>query len=109
MTLFQMKWLRKLVRKNTNPIPFDTASTWKRRLSFGYAIIAWQAFGLVCYMLYKGKGDWAKYHGIKSEEDLRMTPAEHYSKMFNVNKAKVIRISGFEKIDEVQIDNSTKK
>ena len=74
MALFQFKWLRKFVRKNTTPIPYKKAETLKERLSIGYMILAWNAFGMVCYMVYTGRSDWAKYYGYKSEEESNMAP-----------------------------------
>lgn len=73
MALFQFKWLRRFVRRHTSPIPFNRAELWKRRLSLAYMFISWQAFGLVLYLVYTGRGDWAKYHGLKSEEEAKMT------------------------------------
>lgn len=70
--MFQYKWFREFMRRNTRPIPEDNAMLWKRRLSFAYVIVAWHAFGLVCYMIYSGKSDWARKY--KSEEELAMTP-----------------------------------
>jgi hypothetical protein len=60
MGLFQFKWLRKLIRKKTAPMPFDVASRGKQRLSFIYAFFAWNAFGLVLFQIFKGKIDWAR-------------------------------------------------
>lgn len=77
MALFEMKWLRRFVRRHTNPIPEHRADLWKRRLSIGYAILAWQAFGIVCYMVYTGRNDWAKYYGYKSEEEAALSPAQN--------------------------------
>lgn len=74
MALFQFKWLRRQVRKHTRPIPFNTAEVWKRRLSLAYAIIAWQSFGLVCYLFYTGRSDWAKTLNLKSEEESMLSP-----------------------------------
>lgn len=80
MSLFRFPWLRRFVRRNTNPIPQDKAYLWKNRLSLAYMLICWNAFGLVCYMFYQGKGDWAKYYGLKSEEELKMTPGKYLLK-----------------------------
>lgn len=77
MTLFKFLWLRRFIRKNTNPIPINKAEVWKKRLSFTYLLLAWNAFGLVCYMCYTGKADWAKYYGIKSEMEANM-PSGNY-------------------------------
>lgn len=84
MALFQMRWLRRLVRRNTNPIPMDKATVWKNRLSIFYMLVSWNAFGLVCYMVYSGKNDWAKYHGLKTEEDEKLGPGIRY--LINTNK-----------------------
>lgn len=76
MALFQMKWLRNFVRRNTNPLPMGIAHTWKQRLSIGYALLAWNAFGFVLYAVFTGKSDWAKSAGLKDQEELRMTPGK---------------------------------
>lgn len=106
MALFEMKWLRRFVRRHTNPIPEHRADLWKRRLSIGYAILAWQAFGLVCYMVYTGRNDWAKFYGYKTEEELALSPAQQFAKHIKVEgTGKIIRISGFSKVEEVPFDS----
>ncbi|EDV91925.1 uncharacterized protein LOC6566105 [Drosophila grimshawi] len=108
MALFEMKWLRRFVRRNTSPIPEHRADLWKRRLSIGYAILAWQAFGLVCYMVYTGRNDWAKYYGYKTEDELSLSPAQQFARHVKVEgTGKIIRISGFSKVEEVPFDSST--
>lgn len=82
MTLFQFRWLRKFIRKNTNHMEYPFAHLWKRRLSVAYAIIAWNAFGLVCYMIYTGRNDWAKYYGVKNDDDSHLSPGK-------INKIKI--------------------
>ncbi|KAM8721133.1 hypothetical protein ACLKA7_007067 [Drosophila subpalustris] len=110
MALFEMKWLRRFVRRHTHPIPEHRADLWKRRLSIGYAILAWQAFGLVCYMVYTGRNDYAKYYGYKSEEELALSPAQQFAKHINVEgTGKIIRISGLTKVEEVPFDASAAK
>lgn len=74
MSLFPFLWLRRLIRNNTTPINRLTAEQWKRRLSFGYIFFAWNAFGLVCYAIYKGNSDWAAKY--KSAEELSLTPGK---------------------------------
>ncbi|CAO1429207.1 unnamed protein product [Diamesa hyperborea] len=98
-----MKWLRRIIRRSTRPIPFSTADVWKRRLSIFYGVLAWNAFGFVCFAMYKGKRDWAEYHGLNQEQG---TPAQSFSKTLNIPKAKVIRISGFNKTQEYELDNT---
>ncbi|XP_023169320.1 uncharacterized protein LOC111598346 [Drosophila hydei] len=106
MALFQMKWLRRFVRRHTNPIPEQRADMWKRRLSIGYAILAWQAFGMVCYMVYTGRNDWAQYYGYKSEEDMALSPSQQFAKHIRVEgTGKIIRFSGFSKVDEIPFDS----
>lgn len=107
--MFQFKWLRRLVRRNTNPIPENTAEIWRRRLSLGYVLFAWQAFGIVCYSVYKGKADWGKHHGLKSEEELTMSPAQQFSKTLNVEKGKILRFKGLSKVEEIEFDNRTEE
>lgn len=74
MALFQFRWLRKFVRRNTHPIEYHKALFWKEKMSIAYMLIAWNAFGLVCYMIYSGRADWAKYYGVVSEEEAKMSP-----------------------------------
>lgn len=76
MSIFQMKWLRTLVRRNTKPIEYRYALAWKDRLSIVYMLLAWNAFGCVCYMVYTGRNDWAKYHGLKNDEEVKMSPCK---------------------------------
>ncbi|XP_013103227.1 uncharacterized protein LOC106084224 [Stomoxys calcitrans] len=109
MSLFQMKWLRRLVRQNTKPIPEVEALKWKRRLSLMYALVAWNAFGFVCYMAFTGKGDWAHYYGYKSDEEKHESQALQFSKRLNVEKGKIIRYSGFKKVEELEFDNTKEK
>lgn len=66
MALFRFRWLRRMVRKHTNPIAQDSAHVWKQRLSFAYAFLAWNACGFIIYQFYKGKADWASKFLIKN-------------------------------------------
>jgi len=104
MALFQFQWLRALVRRHTKPVPEDRAALWKKRLSILYAITAWNAFGFVLYMIFTGKADWAKYHGLKSAEELRETPAQQWTKTLGIKDATVYRISGF-KVNRYEVHN----
>ncbi|XP_037826342.1 uncharacterized protein LOC119614275 [Lucilia sericata] len=109
MSLFQMKWLRRLVRRNTNPIPELQAALWKRRLSLMYAVVAWNAFGFVCYMAFTGRSDWAHYYGYKTDEEKQESQAVQFSKRLNVEKGKIIRYKGFTKVEEKEFDNTNDK
>ncbi|KAF5305738.1 hypothetical protein FQR65_LT07634 [Abscondita terminalis] len=91
---FQFRWLTKFIRKHTSPIPEIRAAQWKQRLSILYAVLAWNAFGLVIYASFKGKADWAKYHNLKTEEELSLTPAQQWTKTLGIQDATVYRISG---------------
>ncbi|GAB0088269.1 uncharacterized protein DMENIID0001_026640 [Sergentomyia squamirostris] len=102
MALFKFRWLRRYVRRNTRPIPMTTAEKWKDRLSLGYMFLAWNAFGVVCYAIYKGKVDWVKYHGIKDEHE-HLAPAQRFAKLLNVENATVIKYSGFHKTEEYKL------
>lgn len=78
MVLFRLLWLKRLIRRNTKPIAPVTAETWKRRLAVAYAIFAWNAFGVVVFLICTGKGDWAKYFGLKSNNELELTPGKSF-------------------------------
>lgn len=69
-----------MVRRNTRPMPFGMAHTWKKRLSIGYAILAWNALGFVLYAAFTGKADWAKSHGLKTQEECEMRPGKSIDK-----------------------------
>ncbi|XP_054727049.1 uncharacterized protein LOC129236826 [Anastrepha obliqua] len=109
MALFEIKWLRRWIRRHTNPIPMDSAELWKRRLSIGYALLAWNAFGFVCYMVFTGRNDWAKYYGHKSEEEAKLTPAQQFATKLNVDRGKIIRFSGLKRVGEEEFDNKAGK
>ncbi|KAG5864189.1 hypothetical protein JTB14_031638 [Gonioctena quinquepunctata] len=95
-------WLRRFIRNNTAPIPENRAALWKSRLSLVYMLVSWNAFGLVAYMCYKGKSDWAKYYGLKTEEELRTSPGHQWAKTLGIDNAAVYKLSGFkfEKVDK---------
>ncbi|CAG9809499.1 unnamed protein product [Chironomus riparius] len=101
--MFELKWLRRIVRKKTNPIPVDIAHKYKGRLSFVYAFIAWNAFGLVIFQIFRGKADWADHHGLPKEDG---TSAQQFARMLNIQKAKVVRISGLQ-TEQYDIDHTT--
>ncbi|ETN61325.1 hypothetical protein AND_007022 [Anopheles darlingi] len=107
MSLFQQpRWLRKWIRRRTNPLPLDRAALWKRRLSVVYAVLAWNAFGGVCYMIYTGRNDWAKYYGYKTEEEAKLPQAIRFAHQLNLPNAKVIKYSGFTKADEYELKDN---
>ncbi|XP_066995114.2 uncharacterized protein [Anabrus simplex] len=100
--MWHFKWLRRMVRRNTRPIPEDQATVWRQRLSFAYVFFAWNAFGMVCYLIFTGRKDWAKYYGFKKEED-ELPPGQQWAKTLGIENAKVIRFSGFQKQGEYKI------
>lgn len=63
-----LRWLRRLVRRNTRPIAQHDAHIWRKRLSLAYAFFAWNALAVVGLAVYNGRRDWAKYHGLPAEE-----------------------------------------
>lgn len=123
MALFQFKWLRQFIRRHMTPIPEASAYTWKNRISLLYMLIAWNGFGFVCYMMYKGKSDWAKDY--KDPEYMKLTPgnfsnksyvlkstvlykilAQQWSQTLGIKQAKVYRIKGFS-VEQYEINNDT--
>ncbi|EAA10573.3 AGAP004627-PA [Anopheles gambiae str. PEST] len=104
MTLFQQpRWLRRWIRRRTNPIALDRAHLWKSRLSLFYAVVAWNAFGGVCYMIYTGRNDWAKFYGYKTDEEAQLPQAIRFAKQLNLPNAKVVKLSGLTKTDEYEL------
>ncbi|CAH1107625.1 unnamed protein product [Psylliodes chrysocephalus] len=110
MSFFRFYWLRRLIRRNTNPIPQPRAELWRSRLSIIYTLIAWNAFGFVVYQIYSGKSDWAKYYGIKTEEEEKMSPGHRWAKTLGIKDAKVYRVTGFsvEKVEDDEKVESNK-
>nr|CAD7601106.1 unnamed protein product [Timema genevievae] len=94
--MWHFKWLRRLMRRHTRPIPQPKANQWRNRLSIAYALLAWNAFGLVCYMVYTGRKDWAKYYGLKTEDDDLLSPGVQWAKTLKISNAKVMRVSGMQ-------------
>lgn len=92
MALFQYHWLRRIIKRHTKPIPEVTAEFWKRRLSYLYAILAWNAFGFVTYSCYTGNYDWAKR--FKSAGTLELSPAQQWTQTLKIKDATVYKISG---------------
>ncbi|XP_044728919.1 uncharacterized protein LOC123292358 [Chrysoperla carnea] len=92
--MFRIQWLRRLIRRNTKPIPVQSAQVWKNRLSVIYALVAWNAFGCVLYMIYQGKKDWADYYGYKSDEDKQLSPGKQWAKTLGIPNAQIVRIKG---------------
>ncbi|XP_049955857.1 uncharacterized protein LOC126471946 [Schistocerca serialis cubense] len=101
----QFKWLRRFVRRRTRPIPAQTATDWKKRLSIAYMLIAWNAFGFVCYMMYTGRTDWAKYYGYKTSDD--PTPGVYWARSLSKGETKIVRLSGFHKTGEETFKRET--
>ncbi|CAG9565479.1 unnamed protein product [Danaus chrysippus] len=103
------KWWHNYIRRKTKPIPGDVAVLWKRRLSYAYGFLAWNAFGLLIYSIYNGKADWAHYYGLKTDEEAKMSPALGWANTLGIKNAKVYRISGLTKVDEYDIVEGEKK
>lgn len=97
------------------PMGVERAGYLKSRLSIIYAVLAWNAFGVVCYCICTGKADWAKYHGLVSEQDAALRPgeyktqlkklkhllkpfhpAQYYAKKLGIKNATVLKISGLD-------------
>ncbi|GLV40181.1 uncharacterized protein CBL_03671 [Carabus blaptoides fortunei] len=56
-------------------------------------------------MVFTGKGDWAKYHGLKSEEEANKPAAQQWIQILGIEKAKVYRFSGLRKQQEYTIED----
>uniref|UniRef100_A0A0K8TQ00 Putative conserved plasma membrane protein n=1 Tax=Tabanus bromius TaxID=304241 RepID=A0A0K8TQ00_TABBR len=98
MTLFQLKWLRRFVRKRTNPIPHDRAHFWKEKLSLWYMIVAWNALGYIGYLVYTGQKK------LVNDDEGQETAGQRYAKMLKVDKGKIIRFEGVQKVSELDLN-----
>lgn len=81
--MYTFYWLRKFIRNNTRPIPEFKAILWHNRLSIIYNLSAFTALGVVIYASFHDRSDWAKYHGLKSEEETNLSPGNYSSKVLN--------------------------
>nr|XP_022904513.1 uncharacterized protein LOC111416658 [Onthophagus taurus] len=97
-------WLHRFIRKHTTPIAEPRAEFFRRRLSFVYMIIAWNAFGIVCYNIYQGKRSAAEVLGYNINEN-NETPAQQWSKTLGIKKATVYRVEGFN-VKRYEINNN---
>jgi len=86
-----MLWrLRKYIRKNYKAIPPHQAMLFKKRLATCYAFTTWNLFVYLVYSL--SKEYFPKYNN-----------AAEYAKLLGVTNASVLRLDGFEKSDEYEI------
>jgi len=67
-----------------------------------FQFLAWNAFGLVIFQIFRGKADWADHHGLPKEDG---TSAQQFARMLNIPKAKVVRISGLSS-EQYDIDHT---
>lgn len=108
MGLFRFDWFYRIVRRNTKPIPSETALIWKKRLSVAYAIIAWNAFGVVLYMMFTDRADWPSYYGLKTDEERDKRPAVYFAETLGIQKATILSFKGFTKTGEMNYENPNK-
>jgi len=108
MTIFRLpRWLRRLVRRNMNPMEEDQAWKMKDKLAIAYALIAWNACGYVMYQCFDGKKHWPTAIGIRSEEEDQIRPAISWANTLGIQKASVIRVSGVNVSVEEKFDLDT--
>ncbi|XP_013786591.1 uncharacterized protein LOC106470576 [Limulus polyphemus] len=88
--------LRRFIRSSFRPIQQSKASTWDRRLGLLYIFFAWNACGAVIYFAATGRADWAKYYGVKPEQDPDPSPAHFFARKLGVEKSKIINVKGFD-------------
>lgn len=99
--MFQLRWLKRFIRRNTRKIPEQKAINWQRRLSVIYMICTWNAFGAVLYMCFTGRHDWMKAGGFAPDVDI---PAgRSWAHILGVKNAQVISISGFKVVGTYEI------
>lgn len=73
-----------------------------------YGFVAWNAFGYICYLYYKGKGDWAKTHGLKTAADEMVPQSVQFAKALGIEKATIKRYKGFEQVEEIDFEKTKK-
>ena len=60
-----------------NPMSAEKAWSAKDKLSVAYALISWNAFGIVLYYCYQGKNHWPVALGIRTPEEEAVRPGKH--------------------------------
>lgn len=96
------RWIRRVIRRTTKPIPIDRAEYWKQKLSLVYMLLGWNAFGLTLYYIFTGRGDWAHYYGLKTDEEKNKRPGEYYAEMLGMKNVRIITVDGFKKVGEYE-------
>nr|CAH0099339.1 unnamed protein product [Daphnia galeata] len=86
---FGFRWIRRLVRSRSSPIPIDRAELWEKRLSFAYFFCAWNLMAYMGYAYYNAEKLGIKYD---SEETLAEKMVRR-SGMHNVTIYKVNNLS----------------
>lgn len=90
--MFNWRWLRGIVRRNTAPLTVEQAAARKEKISILYCILSVNAFIGVLYACRTGKADWAKYFGLKSEAEIERSPGNYYVHIsFFVPKIYIVR------------------
>lgn len=82
-------WFKRFIRNNTSPIPETKALLWSRRLRIAYNVLAFNALGLVLFACLNGQADWAEYHGLKSKEEMELSPGNNDT--FKNNEERILR------------------
>jgi hypothetical protein len=57
-----------------NPMSEEKAWSTKDKLAIAYALLAWNAFGIVMYKCYDGKKHWPVTIGIRTPEEEAVRP-----------------------------------
>ncbi|KAK7085689.1 hypothetical protein SK128_028564 [Halocaridina rubra] len=101
MTLFRMpRWLRRIIRRSTHPVPEVRAHFLKWRLSLLYVFFAWNLCGVVLYKVYIGK--------IKNE-DSGVSQGRQFAELFKAENVTLVRMKGLNYIESVDLEDEKKQ
>ncbi|CAB0002697.1 unnamed protein product [Nesidiocoris tenuis] len=91
--MFEIRFIRRMIRRRMTPIDQTVAEKWKRRLAIAYGVLAWNLFGVIVYNCYDGKRDWPLYYGLKSEEEAQVTNREYFARHLGKYENQIISIT----------------
>lgn len=103
MTLFRMpRWIRRIIRRNTSPVPEIQAFLIRRNLSLGYAFVAWNVCGYIGYLIYTGRLK-------KLEDDSGLSQGRQFAKLFKTDNVTLVRVEGLTPVGIVNLQDEAKR
>ncbi|XP_063871673.1 uncharacterized protein LOC135106510 isoform X2 [Scylla paramamosain] len=91
------RFVRRFIRRRTNRMPVDKAIKMKERFSLAYAFFAWNMFGILAYMMYKGKL-------TKVEDGNEESQGRQFVKMLHLKNVTLHEIKGINYVQKYDLN-----